>query len=310
MSKLQVMVLGCNGQVGRELVYQLGDECVPKTHEVLDITKLKETRALIAHARPSIVVNCAGMTSPTLCERNKAEAWRVNASAVDNLIKSCAISGIPFMQIGCDQVFGADETRYTPYVETDPIGPVNYYGVTKAAAEHSLLRLSQALKQDYSKPGFRYWNIRSSMLYERPWRRGNNWIYQIMSFGSRHRQSEVSLPIDVFRSPTYVPHFVKALIWLMRHHNELVSGIYHVASPGAPSLYDIGFEIATAFEHGITLNRVGRETYAKLHGRQKDSMPQYTALDSSKYLDISPIVIPDWRQGIEEFIEEWKLQDA
>lgn len=309
MEKMQVMVLGCNGQVGRELVYQLGEECVPKTHEVLDVTDHEQVMELVSHARPSVVVNCAGITSPTICEKNKEEAWLVNANAVDNMIKSCAIVGIPFMQIGCDQVFGADAERNTPYLETDAVGPVNYYGVTKVAAEHAMFRLAQSLIADYSKPGFRYWNIRTSMLYERPWRNAHNWVYQIMSFGSRSRATEISLPIDVFRSPTYVPHFVKALIWFLRHGQEILSGIYHIASPGGPSLYELGFQLASEFDDQIAVKRVSREAYAKLHGRVPSSMPKYTVLDDSKFREISPIRLPSWELGIEEFVRDWKALD-
>jgi dTDP-4-dehydrorhamnose reductase len=309
MAKLQVLILGCNGQVGYELMQQLGDSCVPKPKEVLDVTNHKEVRELITRTKPTVVINCAANTSPTYCEKNKIPAWRVNAEAVDNMVKSCAISGIPFMHISCDQVFGADLAHKVPYYETDAIGPVNYYGITKMAAEHAVLRLGQCFCPDYWKAGFRYWVIRTSMLYERPWRSGTNWVYDMMLKGEQRRSSDVSLPIDVFRSPTYVPHFVKSLVWMCKHHREITSGIYNIASKGSPSLYDIGVELSIASKHGIRLNMTDRTAYARMHGRDPLSVPQYTALDSSKFAEISSITVPNWQAGIEEFAAAWEAPE-
>lgn len=306
MQKMQVMILGCNGQLGHELVRQLGEEAVPKPHEVLDVTNLAAVRELLEHVRPSAVVNCAAISSPTACERNRNEAWKVNVSAVDHLVKTCAGQGIPYMHISCDQVYGADLSRNKPYTETDPTGPMNYYGVTKLSAEHAVLRLGQCMCPEYWSAGFRYWVIRTSMLYERPWRSSNNWIYQMLQFGEYRRDSHLALPNDVYRSPTYAPHLAKALIWLLHHHKEVVSGVYNLANQGAPSLYEIGTCLSMASKSGIKTSLTDRNTYARTHGRDPNSMPQYTALDSSKFNEISPIQLPYWQDALDEFALEWE----
>lgn len=306
MGKMQIMVLGCNGQVGHELVKQLGEEVVPKPREVLDITNYKMVNELIPHVRPNVIINCAAITSPTVCDRNRVKSWRVNSDAVDNLVKICAITGTPLIQLSCDQVFGMDKFRREPYSDTDPAGPVNTYGMSKLAAECALLRLGQCMCPDYWKAGFRYWIVRTSMLYERPWRQSANWIYNMMQHGVYRRTTPLSLPHDIIRTPTFVPHFVKALIWLAKHHREVVSGVYHIASAGEASIYEIGSVLSSVSKHGIEISMTNNEGFARTHGRDPETLPQYTALESSKFNDISPIILPDWQEGIEEFAMSWE----
>lgn len=302
MPKLQALVLGCNGQLGHELVRQLGDDCIPKPRDVLDITNFKAVRDLISHIRPTALINCAAETSVTACEQNRLKAWRLNADAVDNIVKSCALVGVPYMHISCDQVYGLDTFHRKPYTETDLPGPCNYYGTTKLAAEHAVLRLGQCMCPEYWKAGFRYWVIRTSMLYERPWRLSKNWLYQTMKFGENRRSTELMLPNDVYRSPTYVPHLATSLIWMLKHHKEVVSGVYNIASGGGgPSVYEIGSILSMSSKIGVKLKMTDKTTYAKTHGRDPASMPEYTVLDSSKFNEISPVQVPDWQQGIEEF---------
>jgi dTDP-4-dehydrorhamnose reductase len=302
MAKLQALVVGCNGQLGNELVRQLGDDCIPKPHDVLDVTDFKAVRELIRHVRPTVLINCAAETSISTCEKNRLQSWRLNADAVDNMVKSCALNGIPYMHISCDQVYGLDTFHRKPYTETDVPGPCNYYGMSKLAAEHAVLRLGQCMCPDYWKAGFKYWVIRTSMLYERPWRQHNNWVYQMYRFGETRKSTELSLPTDIFRSPTYAPHLATSLIWMLRHHKECVSGLYHVAAEGGPSLYEIGSILSLNSRNGIKLKMTDRNTYCKFNGREPLTMPEYTVLDSSKFNEISPIQIPNWQQGIEEFI--------
>ena len=303
MAKLQVLVLGCNGQLGHELVRQLGDDCIPKPRDVLDVTDFKATRELITSIRPTALINCAAETSVAACEKNRLASWRLNADAADNIVKSCALAGVPYMHISCDQVYGLDNWHRKPYTETDIPGPCNYYGMSKLAAEHAVLRLGQCMCPEYWKAGFQYWIIRTSMLYERPWRLSNNWLYQTLKFGENRRSEELALPTDVFRSPTYAPHLAQALVWMLKHHKEVVSGIYHIASTGGPSVYEIGSILSMSSKGGIKLKMTDRVTYAKTHGRDPATMPEYTVLDSSKFNEISPnqIRIPDWQQGVEEF---------
>lgn len=306
MPKLQVMVFGCNGQLGHELVQQLGESAVPKPRDVIDITRHKAVRELITHARPSVVVNCAGINSPTACERDRGKAWDVNTDAVDNLVKTCAIAGIPFLHVSCDQVFGSAPTPKTPFTETDAVGPVNVYGTTKLAAEYSIMRLGQCFCPDYWKAGFKYWIIRTSMLFERPWRPSNNWVYQLNQFSEYRHTCEIGLPTSIVRSPTFTPHLAKAIVWLLNHNKEVVSGIYNIANTGAPSLYDIGRHISTVSPNGLKIVPVDRDKYARIHGRDPSTMPAFTALDCSKFKEISSVALPTWQEGIEEFASTWE----
>jgi dTDP-4-dehydrorhamnose reductase len=120
------------------------------------------------------------------------------------------------------------------------------------------------------------------------------------------KDNHLSLPNDVFRSPTYAPHLATALVWMLKHHKEMVSGIYNVVNTGSPSLFEIGSNLSMSSKSGINITIADRDTYAKTHGREPSSMPKYTALDGSKFGDISPIKLPSWQEAIDEFASAWE----
>jgi len=298
----QYLITGANGQLGMELVRQLGEESViakpRETFNVSDMTKVKE---LIPLLRPAAVIHTAAMTDWVTAEQKRDECWRTNLQGTDNLVKVCALHGIPFVHISCDSVFGANRDP-RPRTETDPVVPCHQLAVTKACAEHAVLRLGQCVCPEFWQKGFRYWVIRTGLLYERPWRQNQNLVSRILRQADNRRGEEVSLASDMIFTPTYAPHLAKALVWLVRHYREMPSGVYHVGNLGHCSAYQFGQEISSNSRRPLKIRSTTREQMSQAFGGwDARLLPYHTALDCSKFADVVPIPLPDWREGVEQF---------
>lgn len=298
------LVLGANGQLGAELVRQLGDEAIAKPREALDITNLAQVRRIIPMLQPTLVINAAAVTELSARSADPDNAWKVNAQAVDNLVKSCARKGVPLLHISCASVFGAHDSRTKPYSDTDAVGTYSNTGQTKLAGEHGILRFGQCLCPEYWDAGFRYWVVRTGLVYERPWRQSTNLPYQLLAQSEARRKGEIALPTDVVRSFAYAPNLARSIVWMARNYREVVSGVYHVADDGFGSLYDFGRHMRLATRKMLDVAQTVRAD-SKQTGLPA-TMPANISLDCSKLDDILPYRRQSWQDALKNFVYEWE----
>lgn len=137
---MRVLVIGAAGQLGTDVVEVLtrhGDECVPATREMVDISDRSAVEALFASERPEAVVNCAAYHDVAGCEANPELATAINTSAVSSLALACRKIGARFMTMSTDYVF--DGTKLGGYTECDTPRPLNRYGESKLEGERQTL---------------------------------------------------------------------------------------------------------------------------------------------------------------------------
>lgn len=296
MDTSRYLITGATGQLGCELTKALGNEALPKPHEAFDVTNYAHVREWLPTLRPTMVIHCAAYNSVIGAEdpTNRARCWDVNAVATDNLVKTCAQAGIPFMYISTNRVFGQNTSHRVPYQEDDIVGPIGTFAQSKAAGEHAILRLGQCMCPDYWRNGFRYWIVRTANLYERPWRSYRN--LPSMMLDSHDSRRTLHVPNNVVTSFTYVPHLVKAIKYIIQHRREVVSGVYHVANNKSGSVFDFATELA-------------RHTKKKLEVAPVSSTdpltPGYSALDTEKFSEnTGGPVLPCWREALAEYAHE------
>ncbi len=150
---MKVAITGAAGLFGHGLVtaFSIRHEVIPLTRAEADITDAGATRAVLERIRPDLVVHPAGIPDIDLCETDPGNALRVNYQGTCNVADAARRVGAGLVHISTDAVF--DGKSVTPYVETDPTGPITVYGRTKLQAEQAVKTLE------------RYWIFRVSVLF-------------------------------------------------------------------------------------------------------------------------------------------------
>lgn len=232
------LVVGANGQVGRELVRQLGEGVVPAGRTAaeegwaqLDLTHIADdvdaaARILDAIA-PTAIYCVGGATDVERCESEPEWADSTNARGPSTLAK--AARGIPFVFFSTDYVFDGNDG---PYDEEAPTNPLSAYGKSKLRGEQGVLDAHpDALI------------VRTTVVYGFDAQQ-KNFLYalrRLLSAGT-----VMNVPEDQISSPTLNQDLAAATIELVRSG---ANGIYNVSGPEAVSRYD--FALAAAAILGL-----------------------------------------------------------
>ena len=165
---IRVLVTGANGQLGLALQGATKDsnlETVFMDKSALDITNAKAIKEVFDKQSFDVCINAAAYTDVDGAETNKALAYAINATAVENLAKVCKHHGCWLIHISTDYVF--DGTLDRPYTPSDTPNPLNVYGTSKLAGEQAI----EAVGGTYSI-------VRTSWLYSHY---GNNFYTKLQA---------------------------------------------------------------------------------------------------------------------------------
>ncbi len=324
------LVTGAAGQLGNCLQDDWGEDescAIPRAREAFDISNREHVDEWLPLLKPDAVINCAGYTNVQQAEVDRFDCWQANVLGVQNLARACSKHGIALFHISSDFVFGQDQSRHAGllkphdptrrksrkdkdpvrtvcYQESDAVGPVGFYGQTKAMAEHVILQ--EALEN----PDFQYYIIRTAGLFERPWRQGKNFPYAIASRLLSHKIASLDVVSDVVTNITYVPHLVKAIRWLVENRNDISvegvtvpTGIYHITNAGVASWFSIAQCLGMAMGFAGCLRGTTQREYCQSCGQRPELSPSFTGLCSSKYEEVKGPALPSWREAIAEWAE-------
>ena len=128
---MNILVTGCNGQLGNEI------QLLEKDHsqhvffntdiDELDITNQSAIEAFVEDNKIDGIINCAAYTAVDKAESNKELATSLNTIAPAYLAAAVNKRDGWFIQVSTDYVF--DGTKHTPYVEDDTPCPNSHlYG--------------------------------------------------------------------------------------------------------------------------------------------------------------------------------------
>ena len=94
------------------------------------MTVRSDVAAVVAAARPDVVMHCAAWTAVDACEGDPDRAFAVNADAVRWVREASELVGAHLLTISTDYVF--DGTLDRPYHERDTPNPRSVYGRVEA----------------------------------------------------------------------------------------------------------------------------------------------------------------------------------
>src|SRR5438270_9379677 len=112
-------LLGSRGQLGQELLQTLTADVVALPRTSIDLTRPETIAPVLTALRPRVVINCAAYNLVDQAEAEPSLAFTVNALAVRALAQCCRDLDCTLVHFSTDHVFGLDETRTTPYRESD-----------------------------------------------------------------------------------------------------------------------------------------------------------------------------------------------
>lgn len=152
--------------------------------------------------QPDVVVNCAALSVPRVCEADPAAAMSINVpSSLVNWLLSFGVNKTFLIHLSTDQVY---EGLKSFYKEEDEALPVNVYGKSKIAAEHFISEKCSNIAV-----------LRSSIIFGPqtispvPKSLPIQWIDGVLSKGNA-----VDFFHDEFRCPVYVKDVVSIVLAL------------------------------------------------------------------------------------------------
>jgi dTDP-4-dehydrorhamnose reductase len=136
MPSKTIVVFGCRGQLGVELMAVLGARgyaVVGFDRSEVDIANAAQVEGAFAAQGPAIVVNAAAYNQVDVAEKEPLPAMQANGLAVRNLAMACRQHDARLVHFSTDYVFDGAAGR--AYTEDDAARPLGAYAVSKLAGE-------------------------------------------------------------------------------------------------------------------------------------------------------------------------------
>lgn len=300
--RLRLLLLGKNGQVGRELQHSLaplGELVALDRHskdfcgDLCDLAGLART---IRTWRPDVIINAAGYTDVDRAESEPEFARAINALAPAVLAEEAATLGAWLVHYSTDYVFDGSGRR--PWLEADIAAPLNVYGRTKLEGE----RLIQTICE-------RHLIFRTSWIHAAS---GENFISAILRLAGKCES--LSVVDDQVGSPTDAKliAFVTAQALIFTCGNaasgdEACPGIYHVAAEGEVTRHRYArWIVDRARRNGLAFPLMPDRIHAigSADFPQAAQRPANSRLDTGKLQRVFGLTMPRWESGASDTLDD------
>jgi dTDP-4-dehydrorhamnose reductase len=278
-------VLGCSGQLGRDLCPRLSGEVVGLTRAEVDLTHPESIRSVLSSLRPDVVVNCAAYNLVDRAESEAEAAFAVNGWGVRNLALICHDLTCTLVQFSSDYVFGLDASRQTPYAEAEAPGPVSVYGLSKLAGEYLVRALCP-----------RHFVIRTCGLYG-VWGsggKGGNFVETMLRLAGEGKPLRVVS--DQVCTPSYTVDVAEATAALLATGRY---GLYHLTSAGSCAWYEFARTIFQLSGVAASLTPITSQEYAAAARR-----PNYSVLSMAAYERLGLRKLRPWQEALAAYLDE------
>ena len=282
-----VLVTGGNGQLGselRELSSKYDYNFFFTDKNELDASNQEDVRLFVQTNGINTIVNCAAYTAVDKAEEDAVVADKINHLAVKGLAEISKENNIRLIHVSTDYVF--DGKNHKPYNEDDAVSPNNVYGKTKLDGEKAI--------REVNPPNSII--IRTSWVYSSF---GNNFVKTMLRLGKE--KDSLGVIFDQVGTPTYARDLAKAILDIIskldsgvKRENDKVE-IYNYSNEGALSWYDFAKEIMRMAKLDCVINPIESKEYPTPAKR-----PHYSLLNKSKIKKKFGIIIPYWKDGLDE----------
>ncbi len=279
-----ILLAGCNGQVGAELITALSavGRVIACGRETLDLADEAMIAEKIRVVRPAIMVNAAAYTAVDRAEKEPALAHAINAVAPAVMAEEmCRLGGL-LVHYSTDYVFDGDTDG--AYTEEDTPNPLNVYGHSKLAGEQAII-----------SSGCEHLIFRTSWVYGA---RGANFLLTMLRLAAE--RSELKLVDDQVGAPTRSRDIARATATLLAAGGGVADarGLFHLSAAGHTTWFNFAQAIFAAGLQGARaphLIPISAEQYGAPALR-----PHNSRLDSRRLREAFGIEMPDWQFSLHQ----------
>ena len=281
------VILGSQGQLGRELVWQLeqvrrrepGVDFVAADIEECDISDVGEVHRFFGGLRSiDVVVNAAAYTAVDRAEDEEELAMSVNGLGAGYVAAAAREIGARLIHISTDFVFG--EGHQQPIDELAAPAPLSVYGRTKLAGEELAL-------QNHLEVAV----LRTSGLYSR-W--GHNFVRAVVQ---RARDTgELEVVDDQVVTPTSASSLARVILELAEAP-LFVGGVYHASAQGGASWYECAQKVVQCLDMEVQITPVSGSRWGAPAPR-----PSYSVLENRRLRLLGLDDLPRWDEDLENFL--------
>jgi len=312
VSRMKILLLGKDGQLGRELQRSLAPlgEVIAWGRAECDLSQTRLLYAKVMTAKPDVIVNAAAYTAVDKAESEPELAHAINATAPALLAQATLDMGCKLIHYSTDYVF--DGSGSAPWTENSPAAPLNVYGKTKLAGE-----------QVIQTSGCQYFIFRTSWVYAAG---GDNFAKTILRLACERDvlsviDDQIGAPTDAVWLADVTAEVIVANNWGLTLITETSEAqdrrlgsdpnyLFHATSSGEVSWHGYAsYLIARARELGFpikvkpeAISAVASEAFPTAAKRPRNSQ-----LDCSKLTTTFGITPPPWQRGIDQLLEHLRL---
>lgn len=287
---MKILVLGCNGQLGRCLNDQLRNTeytVAYASRDEIDVADFQATANKIVEMKPDFLINASAYTAVDKAEEEQETANIINCLAISNVANICSGLGCWLIHLSTDYVFDGESSA--PYREDDVTTPKSVYGKTKLSGERAI-----------QSSGCNYLIIRTAWVFSEY---GSNFLKTMLRLGNE--RDELSIVGDQIGCPTYAQDIAKSIVSILPFLDTKgsSSGIYHYCGDECCSWFEFAQAIFLEAElRGLkTPSHVKSITTADYP--TPAIRPAYSVLECTAIERRFDITLSNWRDGIKMVID-------
>lgn len=288
----RMLIVGGTGLLGVDLTrfFSTSYKVCSVGHRDMDITNVDQVMRFFDNIGPQYVLHAAAVADVDKCEIYKDIAMSVNADGTNNIVRACRECGAFLVYYSTDYVF--DGLKGAPYIESDRANPINFYGRTKLEGELRVLN-----------------NADSAAVLRVAWLYGSSeksFVYRLIQDGLRQaadkkaglKGEEIKIVADQISTPTWT--------WDVARQTEAVlrgrlSGLFHCTAEGQATRKETADYVFEKLGLDVDLALFRKDEFDWLAPR-----PGNTALENGRLKRYDINIMPDYRAGIDHYLEEWR----
>lgn len=303
-AKLRIFLTGKNGQVGSELCRLLSGVCnvAAFNRSELDLAKPDAIRHAVLDFHPHLIINAAAYTKVDQAEKEESTAFAVNADAPALFAEEAKKIGAAVVHYSTDYVF--DGSKKAPYLESDPVNPLNVYGKSKLAGEEAI-----------RSSGVSHLILRTAWVYAEL---GQNFLLTVLRLSTQ--REELRIVCDQKGAPTWSREIAASTARILAPFAKhgwkpdslaAIGGTYHMTAAGETSWYQFAqaiLEERSLASPGVPWVTAATDSRPTITRRvvpittgeypTPAHRPAYSVLSNARLLRSFHFQLPGWREQL------------